>query len=786
MSLASRRALFPLIVPASFALLLACKHEDSSSPVTGADAATDVPEDVPPRPRSPAVSPVLVGTGGFGYGVGSAFPGAVAPNGLAKIGPDTKGPWGTINFLHESGYWYGDDTIQGFSHLHLHGTGASDYGVLGVMPLASGEPLDVAHTTPAGYESKFAKASESAIPGKYAVTLDRGQIGVELTATPHAGHHRFTWPKGATDGRVLFDLDHHLSGGAISAAEVTLHPAEKRVRGLLHSLGGMSRGFGGYDVYFEIRAARAWKSSSVWSGGGGPAAGTTASGAGVGFTLEFDLAADASPVETQIGLSFVSGDAAAQNLTAEMPAFAFDTTAKKTAADWQSRLDLVKVTGGNDDQRTMLTAALYHCFLMPTVTSDVDGSYRGVDGAVHLASGFQYVTDMSLWDTYRTLHPFYSLVAPDRARDSARSLVEMAKARGSFPRWPIATGEAGTMIGASADVVLADAALKHVAGFDPAEAYPLLRAAALDATAPPGGRGGRDDADVYMKLGYVPASHGGSVSRTLEYAQDDYALAQLATFLGKADDAKVLLERSRGWRQLFDPSSGYLWPKAEDGSFPGDHSSPSNFTDAFVEANAEQTLWGAPHDHDGLITLLGGKAGFVTRLQDFMEKGKADYDALDPSDTLASAGMRPYFWAGNEPDIHAPWLFSLAGRPDLTQKWLRWVLNERFGSGADGIPGNDDGGTMSAYWLFGAIGLYPIVGSDRYLVAAPLFPHVEVAVNGGTFTVDATGLADDSFYVQSATLDGAPLTQPMLTHAQIKAGSKLAFVIGKSPSDWGK
>ena len=262
----ARRALASYLV-LGCALFVACKGDGSSSPngqppVDAGDDAT------PPRPRSAAVAPIFIGTGGFGYAVGSGFAGAAAPHGLAKVGPDTKGPWGTINFLHDAGYWYGDDTIQGFSHLHLHGTGVPDYGVLSVMPV---DVMDEGHTRAAGYESKFAKKSETGVPGKYGVTLDRGNIAVEITATAHAGHHRYTWPSTATEAHVLFDLAKHLEGGSVKDAEVTLVPADRRMFGRLRSMGGMSKGFGGYDVFFEARTKQAWKSQVVWSGGAPPA-----------------------------------------------------------------------------------------------------------------------------------------------------------------------------------------------------------------------------------------------------------------------------------------------------------------------------------------------------------------------------------------------------------------------------------------------------------------------------------------------------------------------------------
>lgn len=757
--------------------------DDTAQPKPTSDAGTGDDAGPPPITKKPPtpVPPLFIGTGGFGYNAGSAFPGAAAPAGLAKVGPDTKGPWGTVSFLHFSGYWYGDDTIRGFSHLHLHGTGATDYGVLAVMP---SDGFDASRTTAGGYESPFQKKSESANPGHYAVTLDRGNIAVDLTATPHAAHHRYTYPPGAAAANVIFDLDHHLDGGTISDASVTLLPAEQRISGKLHSIGGMSGGFGGYDVFFEIRAAKAWTDSQVWSNGAAPAQGTSATGTGVGFELAFD---PAEPIEIAVGLSLVSADAAAANLAAEIPApSTFEDTKKKTADTWTALIDRVQVTGGTPAQRDTMTAALYHAFLMPTVMSDVDGSYVAMDGQIRVADGYHYVSDMSLWDTYRTLHPFYDLVAHEYARDAVRSLHEQAIAGGFFPKWPIATGESGTMIGASAEIVVADAYIKGVTDFDAEGAYSILRAAAMDSIAPPGGRGGRNHVESYMTFGYVPAPTGGSVSLTTEYACEDFALGDLAAALGHDADAAALHARALGYRKLFDPETGFLWAKNEDGTFATYHVDPTLFADEFVEGNAWQGLWMVARDADGLAALFGGRAAAVAKLEELFAKTKEDWDLFDPEDTLKSAGPRPYFWAGNEPDINAPYLFAQLGRPDLTQQWVSWVRDNVFGPGAEGLPGNDDGGTLSTWWAFSALGFYPIAGSDRYIVGTPLFTHAELAVPGGTFTIDAPGASSESVYVQSAKLNGAPLDVAELTHADLAAGGKLEFVMGAKPSQWGK
>lgn len=764
-------------------LLAACQKDEPAAPPTDTGVEDTGGEDTNvPKPTPVPVVPTLIGTGGFAYRFGSAFAGATAPNGLCKVGPDTKGPWGTVNFLHYTGYWYGDDTIQGFSHLHLSGTGATDYGVLTFMPTDAA--ITAAGTKPAGYESKFGKPSETGSPGYYAVTLDRGSIRAELTATTHAAHHRYTWPKAATAGHVVVDLDHHLSGGTVKDAEVTLTAADHTFRGRLRHVGGMSGGFGGYDVFFSARAKNAWTKASVWADGAAPAEGTTAKGTGVGLAFDFDLDADKN-VELVVGISLVSQKGADDNLAAEIASFDFEGTKGKTATAWKGLLDRVKVTTTDKLQADMITAAVYHSFLMPSVTEDVDRTYV-FGGKTQKSDDFTFVNDLSLWDTYRNLNPLYTLIAPTRARDVVRSLHEMAKVIGFFPKWPLATGEAGTMVGSSAEVVLADAYLKGIRDWDAAGAYTLMRAAAMDATPPPGGRGGRDRVEEWMKYGYLLSTRDGSVSRSIEHAQDDFALGNFANALGKADDGKALLERSKGWRKLFDKETGNLWPKDASGAFSGDRSDETFFGKGYVEANAVQTTFGAFWDADAYVDLFGDRAKAVAKLEALFVNGKIEWDALDLGDTLRSAGMRPYYWAGNEPDVHAGYLFSLLGRPDLAQKWLRWAAEAFYGPGADGLPGNDDGGSMSAWYLFTALGFYPIAGGDQYVVGVPLLPHAELAVAGGTFTIDAAGVSKDKAYIQSVTLNGAPLDKPVFRHADLKAGGSLVFTMGAAPSSWGR
>src|ERR1019366_5620261 len=405
---------------------VACSSSSSpSSSHSSLDAGDDsgLQDMSPTRPAETPVAPQLIGTGGYYFAVGSGFPGATAPQGIAKLGPDTTGIYANVGFLHCSGYWYGDDTITGFSHMHLHGTGVPDYGVLGIMPLPSfGAP----NTTMSGSQSKYAKSSEKVSPGKYTVTLDNGGILVEMTATTHAGHHRYTYPASATTAHVVLDLDHHMAGGSVEAETLDLVPATNTLTGSFLSKGGLSGGFGGSTIYFAAKTARPWTQALVWSGGGAPAAGTHAQGTGVGVDLDFDLSSHA-PVEIQVGLSFVSVAGATANLAAEMPSFAFDQEAGATAAEWQKALSIVQFEGGNAAQQAMMQAAVYHSLLMPSIQSDVDGSYVGIDRKIAKAQGWHYVSEMSLWDTYRTLAPLLDLIAPERSLDTVQSLIAMSK-----------------------------------------------------------------------------------------------------------------------------------------------------------------------------------------------------------------------------------------------------------------------------------------------------------------------------------------------------------------------
>ncbi|HWO21395.1 MAG TPA: GH92 family glycosyl hydrolase [Kofleriaceae bacterium] len=740
--------------------------------------------DEPAAPILPEVTDPIalvdprIGTGGLGFGHGSCFVGAAVPHGLVKVGPDTAGPFGTVNFLHYSGYWDGDDKIRGFSHVHLHGAGATDYGVLSLMPVPAFDP---AKRRVADYEARFAKADERAAAGRYEVSLATG-IGVALTATQRAAVHRYT---GA--GAVVIDLAKTLEGGQVTAASITVDAAAREVTGELHHRGGMSGGFGGYTIYFVLRARAPWTSHAVWSDTSAPSAAPAASGTGVGAAITVaggaGGAGGASDAEFAVGISLVSATGARKNLDGDIGMAGFEQVAAKAREAWEQRLLAVRLTGGTVAERRIFYTSLYHAFLMPSMITDVDGTYRLAGGVIRAATGWEQMSDLSLWDTYRTVHPLYAWLAPDSARHAARSLIAFGEDLGIHPRWPLAIGETGTMLGASAEIAIADAVLRGVPGVEAERAWPLLRAIAMDA-AYPGPRGGRDDVVPYMQLGYVPRTRGRSVSVTTEYAHDDFALAQLAGALGHAADQGALLARSRSWRALFDPAVGFLRGRNPDGTFPAGAFDPLALSDDYAEANAWHSLWmtGA-HDPDGLAELFGGADAAIDQLATFFERAKRDWDTADES---AASFPRPYYWHGNEPDLNAAFVFAQLGRPDLTHRWARWIEDTMYGDGPDGVAGNDDGGTLGAWYVLATLGVYPVPGSDRWILGAPRFPEARVQVAGRELRILADGLSDKAIYVKAVELDGAPVDAPELTHAQLAGAQTLRFVMSESPSSWGR
>ena len=705
----------------------------------GTDAAPQLPE---VTQASAWVDP-RIGTGGLGYAYGSCFVGAAAPHGLAKPGPDTNGMFGTVNFQHFSGYYSDDNRIQGFASTHLHGTGATDYGVLSVMPTLAFDP---SKTSVVDYETAFDKTDEHAAAGYYEVKLANG-IDAELTATQRVAVERYTLP---TAGAIVIDLAKTLSGGVVDTSEIHVDDTAGEITGSLHHLGGMSAGFGGYTLYFVAHGT--WSTSTTWATG-----------------AALNVPAGASTIA--IGLSLVSLDGARMNLAAEVPTVDFDAVHDAATEAWEAKLGVVKLTAETEAQLRTFYTSLYHAFLMPSVIGDVDGMYQLVGQPSVQAQGWDQMSDLSLWDTYRSVAPLYAWLAPDSAHDVARSLVGFDGGLGAYPKWPLAIGETGTMLGASAEIVIADAVMRGVPDAGGASAWPTLRSAAMDPDAPVSSRGGRDAVNPYMQYGYVPLPQDRSVSYTTEYAHDDFALANLAASLGNTQDHDALIARSHGWRTLFDPSVGFLRAKDATGAFTTAAFDEFQWLTDYAEADAWQSLFMAGiHDPAGIIEIFGGKDAAIAKLTAFFAMAKDDWENSDPS---AANFPRKWYWAGNEPDLNAPFLFGQLGRPDLTATWTRWVEDTIYSDQVTGVPGNDDGGAMGSWYVEATLGLFPVAGSDQWVIGAPRFPQARITLAGHELLIIRQG---NGTTVRSVTLDGADVSTG-LSQAQLVGGSKLVFTM---------
>lgn len=769
---------FALFGALSLAVAPGCTSSDGSStspaPAAGnvhvddddvfCDPVDNVADDT--TPATPSAEPLTqwvdprIGTGGLGYAVGTTYPGPQTPFGMAKPGPDTSKGGKSEGFAHCSGYAYGDDTIEGFSLARLHGAGIADYGGIALMPTVG---MTAAKARPRSHGSRFSHDTEIAKPGYYAVTLADTGVRVELTATPRAGIMRYAFPAGA-DQTVLIDVGHALSDGIdILDADIAIDPVTREVSGESHVNGNYSSRYGGVRLFFAARFERAFASQGTYAGGVMSDA-LSAKGKDAGAYLHFD--GSSANVEVAVGLSFVDVEHARANLAAERAPF--DMARAAVESTWAARLGALHIDARSDRDRRIAYTALYHTSLMPTLASDVDGTYRGIDSAVHHADGFRYFTDFSLWDTYRTLHPLLTLLYPDDARELAASLGAMSRDGGFVPRWPLGTGETGGMVGDGGTIMLADTYVKGIRDWDARGAYAIAKHQAMSPKA--AGKGGRDAMDDYLSLGYVSKDSGdASAGVTLEYASADHALGDFAAALGETSDADAFHARGKGWQKVYDESTYLFVGRRRDGS--SDIQNPIAMSNDFSEGTPWHYNFMVPHDADGLAARMG-KDMLIARAEQLFTRAACG----TPSPSFLP---NPYYWASNEPVLFSGWIFSAVGDHERTARWTRWTTITHYGDGPDGLPGNDDGGTMSAFYLFASLGLYPIAGTDRYVLGAPLFPRATLAVRGGTLTIDAPAASRQHRFPRSVTRNGMP-TATIVHHADL-ANATLTFDLATTP-----
>lgn len=693
---------------------------------------------------------------------GNTYPGAQAPFGMVQLSPDNGLPgWDRI-----SGYFYPDSTIAGFSHTHLSGTGAGDLYDISFMPVTL--PAREAEA-PLGIHSRFSHDSESARAGYYKVTLSDYGIDVELTATPRVGLQRYTFTR-PDSAAVILNLAKAMNWDATRDSRITVIDSVTIV-GYRFS-DGWARN---QKVWFATRFSRPFTQADIdtvalYADGIYTGRGETA-------TFRFNTSQGES-ITLATALSPTGTEAALANLRAESPEPDFDRAEAATRKAWNELLGRISVSTDDPRRRKIFYTALYHALIAPTIFCDADGSYPGPDGRIHKAAGWTNYSTFSTWDTYRAAHPLYTIVDPGKAGDMARSLLEFGIQNGRLPVWNLWGSETDMMIGYHSAPIIADAIIKGLGNLDARKALDLMVATARK-------RDYRQLGD-FIDLGYVPVREGDNwqVSKTLEYAFDDYSIAMLAKRLGDKKIYEEFLKRSKNYANTYNPATGFFQNRLPDGRFVAPFN-PDAYTEDICESNSWQYLFSVQHDVEGMISLFGGPDALEAKL-DSMTTHKTDPSVKLP---IFATGMIGQYAHGNEPAHHYPYLYNYTSSPWKGADWLYRIMTELYTDNPSGLPGNEDMGQMSAWYVLSSLGFYPLnpVGGV-YELGTPLFDHSEIRLPGGKkFTIRAIGLTDEKRYIAKAKLNGKTLDAPRITHEQIMAGGTLELqMTSRKTNHWKK
>lgn len=722
--------------------------------------------------------------------MGHVFPGACVPHGIVQLSPDTEmvphnidGAYVPDTYRYCAGYQYDDPTIVGFSHTHLSGTGHSDLGDILLMPTVGEVQLDrgTAENPETGYRSRFSHDRERACAGYYEVMLDDYGIRAQLTATERVGVHRYTYPEGR-EQHLILDLTHGIYNyeGKVRWAQVRVEN-DTLVTGYRITSGWARTNY----TYFAMSFSRPIRNYGAvdkapldYRGGWGkfdtshnfPEIG------GCGIVMHFDFGDDPAPLEVRVALSAVGTQGARANLEAETAGRTFDELVAEARGRWSDEMAHIEAEGDEGALR-MLYTSLYHTMINPSVYQDVDGRYRGLDHEIHEAEeGRTNYTIFSVWDTYRALHPLFNLICPERSRDIVASMLDHYRqsVHHILPVWSHMANENWCMIGYHGVSVVGDALDKGI-GID--------RRTALEAMVRSANCDYYDATGVYKRLGYVPydvKSTGSSM--TLEYAYDDWVIYDAARKAGDTALAEEYRQRALNYRNVFDPETGFARGRMSDGSWKPDPNLYDTHGQGFIEGNSWNYSMYVPHDPDGLIGLMGGDRQFVARLDSLFTEYLPDRYFAQTED-VTREGLLGMYVHGNEPSHHVPYLYMWTSQPWKTQYWVREIMDRMYRPVIDGLCGNDDCGQMSAWYIFTAMGFYPVCpGSDQYVLGAPYFPYMKVRVGEGRYLeIKAPKVSSKNRYVHGLRLNGKPWTKAYLTYSDLCGGGVLEFDMRPTP-----
>ena len=716
---------------------------------------------------------VFIGTGGHGH----TFPGATLPHGMVQLSPDTR----LFGWDACSGYYYDDTSIMGFTHTHLSGTGIGDYGDILFMPVVGEKPLiaGTAENPDEGYRSRFSHEQESARPGYYQVLLQDDSINVELTATLRAGLQRYTYPK-ASDARLIVDMEPTIHGHQHPVTQIRV-VNDSTIAGMKYTVGWAKRHY----VYFYAVFSSPFD-YKLYSGTEYQSDSTSVTVNTAKAVMSFrNLPADGR-VLAKVGISSVDEEGARLNVEAEIPNWDFEGVMKQANTTWNEALGKIDIETSDNDSRTVFYTSLYHAFIQPSLASDVDGRYRTMGHEIKQDASYTNYTVFSLWDTFRAAHPLYTIVTPEQNQAFIRSLLRKYDEGGILPKWELASNETGTMIGYHAVSVIADAMMKKQCDFDVKKALEAcIRSSVYDTmgVTPMMDRqilnGKLMPVSIKYKneLGYIPCDKvGGSVSQGLEFAYNDWLIAQMMKEHNRKDLYDKYMELSRNYRNYFDPETKLMRGRLSDGSWitpfdPASVQRPSNY----VEGNAWQWAWFVPQDVEGLMELVGGQKSFEAHL-DTLFTTSSELTG-DPNAAADVTGMIGQYAHGNEPSHHIPYLYNYAGAPRKTQALVDHILRTLYHNDPNGLSGNEDVGQMSAWYALSAMGFYSFCpGRPVYEIGRPMFDKVTIHLsNGKDFIIQAKNNSVENKYIRSMKLNGEKLAEPRFSHFDLMKGGELIF-----------